>query len=210
MIKLFFTDLKNTFLLPHMILRKDISFSEIIFYMFFTVFCYLFVSISFISVFYFLGIDVPKNNWIESLNIFEQVIRTPIIEEIVFRSLLVINNLSILLFFNIFLIPVWKFYFSSNTSFILSICSAFIFNQLNILKVKEKINLALIYLSSFAFGILHVESFSNITLYDLQIVIPKIFVGFLLAMIRIKFGLLFSIISHSFINLIPICLTNAR
>lgn len=204
MLKLYFTDLINTFLLPQKILRKDNRFLEIIFYIILTVFSYIFVSFCFISVFYFLGINVPKNNWIEALNIFEQVIRTPIIEEIVFRSLLVFNNLSILLFLNIFLIPVWKFYFSSNTSFIISICSAFMLNLLIIFKVKEKINLVFIYLSSFAFGILHVESFSNLALCDLQIVIPKIFVGFPLALIRIKFGLIYCIITHSLINLIPI------
>ena len=69
--------------------------------------------------------------------------------------------------------------------------------------LQEKNRVLLIYLSSFAFGIMHLSKFEIEYTYQLIIALPYIVSGFILAYYRIRYGILASISMHAFNNALP-------
>ncbi|AYN05868.1 type II CAAX prenyl endopeptidase Rce1 family protein [Flavobacterium sp. 140616W15] len=179
---------------------------------------YYFISILFIlssSVFFgilkhfFINqphIVIPKN-----ITFLKVAIVAPIMEEILFRLVIRVNKSNIILFV-VFLIVslLYETYILTTTAYYIFIggFSLFLISK----KFNHKINSSfeknnslpfLIYFSCLLFGLFHLSNFKDIDITNITVItylISKILDGFVFILLRLKFGIIASILLHIFIN----------
>lgn len=179
--------------------------------------CYLFFLVSYIlisfvsySVISCLGINLEFNSLSESTfnsNILIlAIISAPISEELLFRAVLKPNRKTFALFaFSLFFLFLklfeLTFFFKILLSILLSIfvyllkfdISSYVYKNFNVI----------VYFSSFLFGLVHIFNFTltySIYIGCFLLILPKIYLGFILSYLRIKFGLFSNIFFHSLMN----------
>lgn len=134
----------------------------------------------------------------------------PVYEEFLFRALLRFNKKNILLFIStIFTMIVVLMYMSKYKPVfvLLIILLCFVFLYLNFKKIKLFINAKFkyfFYFSVFAFGLAHLSNFSG-NIYIIMIafpllIAPQLILGLILGFIRMKYGLIYSILFHFLVN----------
>lgn len=214
MLELLKKDIINLFAFPSKI--KYIDFSKnlkqaLYYYFAFTILLLIF-SIIISCLGHLMQNDVkPFVN--KTINFYEVVVIAPVLEEILFRLVLRLNKFNLTIFFIwLFIFVLYKrFIIDSNCLLVLSLMS-FVFLILK--KNKHKLNITqfefkffplpvIIYLSCFLFGIMHLSNFGNTEILNITIilyVISKALAGFAFALLRLKFGIISSIIYHIFLN----------
>ena len=209
----FLRDLKNIFYNP-LLIREPFKFKVPYYLIYVGLSILITLIIDLVLIFVLKSAKVQINFRIKHSDILSIVVIAPLIEEFCFRAVLKKNFKNLFLF----LIGILGFvlqYLSTKPIYIaacillLVAIVVILFNTnsrifyLN--PYKKKHLLILVYFSSFSFALAHligVNCFSTSFILLGVYIFPKILVGFLLAMFRIKFGLLYSIIFHAFINLI--------
>lgn len=137
---------------------------------------------------------------------------TPIFEEMLFRSWLVITPRNITLFigsmpyfiFKVLLNFPWyiELIIGVCTGFILYKISSSVLSRFSFNAITNNFYLILLVIfSSTIFGLAHVFNYPEINMCSITLVIPQIITGFGLAYIRVKNGLNWSIALHSLNNL---------
>lgn len=149
--------------------------------------------------------------------VFAGLILAPFIEEMIFRLILKPNlkNIfwlccftSIMMVF--FLMKFNLVYFVIFLSF--SLLSFLLFFNKVLLKKVQIFTIRhfnyIFYFNCISFGYYHISNYSIINfkliLFSPLIVLPQVFGGFFLGFIRIRFGIIYSILFHSLINIFPI------
>jgi hypothetical protein len=214
----FLKDLKNIFYDP-LLIKEPFKFKvpNYLIYVGLSILTTLIIDLFLIFVLKIANVQI--NYRIKITDILTIVVIGPLIEEFCFRAVLK-KNFKNLLYFLIGILGFVLRYLSVNPIYIIACILLLVaivvilFNpksQLYFLKpYKKKHLLILVYSSSLFFALSHligVNCFSMSFILLVIYIIPKILVGFLLAMLRIKFGLLYSIIFHVFINLIIYLIT---
>jgi len=143
------------------------------------------------------------------------MIITPILEEFLFRSFLYPQKKHISAF--IFSLTFFLLNYFLIDYFLIKIPLSFIFCflfQLSSFQINykwySKNNRSIVYFSSIIFGLVHITNYqlTQTTIYMSPLFFaPKILSGFSLAFMRIKYGLVYSILLHSAYNAIPVLLT---
>ncbi len=141
------------------------------------------------------------------------VLLAPVYEEILFRSLLRFNKISLSLFLATVVIFLVVFFLKRNNTFIL-LFSAILLVILTFVSfwTMKRISQFLTsnfkyfyYGSSVLFGLMHLINFTGdiryIIAFSLILVAPQIAAGIILGFIRMKHGLIYSILFHMIINL---------
>ncbi len=136
----------------------------------------------------------------------------PIYEEIFFRSLLRFNWFNISLFITNLLVFILYMIIKENIMYV-TIASVFLFFILAIItiaSIKKTSNFIsqniqyFFYFTAISFGLLHTINFSGnpwaIFSFSLILVSPQIILGLILGYVRIKYGLLYSILFHMVVN----------
>lgn len=214
----FLKDLKNILYNP-LLIREPLKFKVpyYLIYVGLSILITLIVDLFLIFVLKFANVQI--NFKIKQNDILSIVVIAPLIEEFCFRAVLK-KNFKNLLFFLIGILGFVLQFLSVKpiyiTAWILLLVAivVILFNtksHLFYLNPYNKKNLLiLVYFSTLFFALAHligVNCFSMSFILLVVYIIPKIQVGFLLAILRIKFGLLYSIIFHAFINLIIYLIT---
>lgn len=181
---------------------------------------FLFILIKFIlfkSVFSFINYYdielIPKykfNNHYTIDFILKALLFAPILEEFLFRSILIPKNKYLLIFvFSISFFIMRKMHVDLVINIMTSsfLCVLLYLSKLNINPIfYNKYYKAIVYISSISFGLGHILNYEltpAILLLSPIIILPKIFSGFSLAFIRVKFGLIYVILFHSLHNALP-------
>ncbi len=139
--------------------------------------------------------------------IFFIIILIPVIEELLFRSILVCKRRNISLFLTALVYILSSLFFSNFLSRILlsSLLGLFFYSQkFSLPKLKYiiyvKYHKVLIFLSIFSFAFLHLFNYEFITSKQLYVIplllIPKLYAGVILSFVCIRFGLVYSILFH--------------
>ncbi|SNR86813.1 CAAX protease self-immunity [Flavobacterium sp. ov086] len=208
--KLLNKDIQNVFFSPKTIEYVGLS-SKLLFYYFFilTLVLMLFSIIVGSLTNFFPNeseIVIPKN-----ITFFKVAIISPIIEEILFRLIILKNRFNYVLFFIYFLIYILyeKFVIPIILYQILVISFLFIIffkkfdYKINISSDSNNSMLLRVYLSCLFFGIFHLTNFNHISALNVIIIaylFSKFFAGFIFILLRIKFGIIASIALHVFLN----------
>ncbi len=218
MIVQFIEDIKKIFINP--ILIKESKKNKTILIYFFFAIIVLIAPKSLLPVARrLLNIAPPFQNIIVGkVTFFIVVIYTPMIEEFCFRAFLKKSKINMTFLLSgltslilVFTLKVGVFY-----HFIIFI-SIIIFTYLLLsyfkcyFKYFTRYQLSfMVYFSSISFGLAHLVNHEGITFYTffplLMLSIFKVLDGFLISMLRLKFGLLYSVIFHSTVNLIAFLL----
>lgn len=141
------------------------------------------------------------------------VILAPVYEEILFRSLLRFNKISLSLFLATVVIFIVVFILKRNNTFI-SLLSATLLVTItfvsfwSIKRISQFITSNFKYFyysSSILFGFMHLMNFTGdiryIIAFSIVLIAPQIIAGIILGFIRMKHGLIYSILFHMIINL---------
>jgi membrane protease YdiL (CAAX protease family) len=150
------------------------------------------------------GLDLELKRFISTIFI------APILEELVFRYGLTYKNKEFLisLFFSIIAFIYWQYPIIEviNKAVFIFIFYLLINGLLFFINFKEK-QLFGIYFSSIIFGLVHIGNYDTCLASAILIIIntiPQMFAGFCLAKLRLKSGIIYSIILHILINLIAL------
>ena len=137
----------------------------------------------------------------------------PIIEEILFRSWLILSPRNIALFIGSLPYLLLKLLFpdmSWEVVMIMSLCMGIILYKLTYILLlrfhfkpikSKKIIISLVILSSIIFGFVHITNYPKINIYSVVLIIPHFFTGLAYAYLRIKNGLNWAFFLHSLNNL---------
>ncbi|HQG72456.1 MAG: CPBP family glutamic-type intramembrane protease [Tenuifilum sp.] len=138
----------------------------------------------------------------------------PIIEELLFRLILIINKRNLIIFSSITLILstynlLKSNYYFSIILFTLSILAVlFLSRSFEIRSIITKYYSIYFYAIAIIFGLMHFKNYNGIDgflyLWIPFLVFPQILMGAFFGYIRIKFGIIYSIIFHMIINLFAI------
>ncbi|MEW5846829.1 MAG: CPBP family glutamic-type intramembrane protease [Bacteroidota bacterium] len=138
----------------------------------------------------------------------------PIIEELLFRLILIINKRNLIIFSSLAIILATysllkSNYFYSIILFTLSILVvSSLSKSLEIRSIITKYFSAYFYAITIIFGLMHFKNYNGIEgflyLWIPFLVFPQILMGVFFGYIRIKFGIIYSIIFHMIINLLAI------
>lgn len=149
-------------------------------------------------------------------HLFLLILIGPLLEELLFRAFLNFKKetlfISIFLALIFFATDVSYYHLPTKQTFIqitlaLFVSSViFIFSQKNIDKLKHYFGFFL-YISILVFALVHIKNFfplkdEIIWIYPI-LVLPQFFMGFALAFIRVRNGLIWSIVLHIMINSLP-------
>ncbi|MFB9063778.1 CPBP family glutamic-type intramembrane protease [Flavobacterium branchiarum] len=212
MFKNFKKDIRDLFFSPNSIeyLGFSSNFRLVLYYYFIFILFLISLSIFVGWVKYFFNsesyIVLPANILFLKVAVF-----APIMEEIIFRLLIRVNKFNLIIF-SVFLIV-----FVLYEKYILSTVVYYVFNGFFLLllffkKLNYKLNRQLdkskylsllIYISCFLFGLYHVPNFKDCSLFDIVVIaylFSKIIAGFIFILLRLKFGIIASILFHMFIN----------
>jgi len=131
----------------------------------------------------------------------------PVYEEFLFRAILKPNKIGVSLFvfaFSYLFLKIAHLGFNLNIVLSLIIGILIYISNIKINTVFYNKNYrSLIYFSSILFGLVHLTNFNltfSILLLSPILMLPRIFTGFSLAFIRVKFGLVYAILFHSLFN----------
>ncbi len=143
--------------------------------------------------------------------LFFAAIYAPIVEELLFRSLLVFKKSNIISYLSIcFLLGIWFFYNGSYqsilnlTAVVVAVALALVFyNQSKEFVVKRYP--IVFYFSSIVFGLVHIFNYQGVTfhnfIFSILLVLPQLTLGVVLGYIRVTYGLAYSILFHFLCNL---------
>lgn len=203
-------DLKNIFLFPNAIEYVGFSGTLLFYYCFILTLVLILFSIFVASLTSFFVNDskiiIPQN-----ITFFKVAIISPIIEEILFRLVIVKNRFNYVLFstcllsfllYENFIIPT-ILYQVLTISFLLVLFLKSFNQKIDISNEKNNSMLFRIYLSCFFFGIFHLSNFNHIHTFNIIIIaylLSKILAGFIFSLLRLKFGIIASITLHVFLN----------
>ena len=172
------------------------------------------ISIFAMIIFKFFEIDhnkVMMGSPLETIII--GVILAPIYEEVIFRSLLVFNKKSLIIFYVVATILIILGIINSKfiiISFLISYLAIITLSIsiFDIQKIQSYINnhiAVFYYLSAFIFGLIHLNNFSGnlnyLILFSIIVTGPQIFLGLINGYVRLKYGLIYSIAIHMTVNL---------
>lgn len=195
--------------------------SLVINFFFFFFFSFVLNIISFFFI-YILVDELPSLNLDTSLP-YEIIFVAPFTEEIIFRLLLKKNNKNIALWIVfLFLFLLMKFNIVDEKIIYLTFIILFMFivfftikdktyESINLVSNKRRHTLLLIVTSSFLFGLAHISNLYSLDAGLIFIIIyffSHFIVGLLLSVIRMKYGILISILYHSALNGIIYLLSN--
>ena len=169
-----------------------------------------------ISIFFgYLFISESNNGSFKHNNIdaLSYCLTIPLYEEIIFRAPLKKNKKDIALFFTILIIIIYGSITLYDTS--IFIISIFLIYLLFIFCQKEKVEkqynnkttLILIYSTELAFGLIHLVNFNFIEIFVFFYILLKSFIGFVLSIFRLKYGIVGSVLFHASINTISYLLS---
>jgi len=142
----------------------------------------------------------------------------PVLEEIYFRLLLRINKKNLIIFSinNLFVIAFFiynKYYFIAGILVFINILMLFLLRFITLKVVKSFLENNFnyyFYISAVLFGILHIFNFNVLSIQVILLAIiltsKQITGGVFLGYIRLKYGLKYSILFHSLVNLIVVVL----
>ena len=150
-----------------------------------------------------------------SLTFYERIIfavlLAPIIEESLFRLLLVFNKRNLFYFFvmcvGLFItFLVRESYFKLFLFILLSLISIIIYFYFEVIKsFLVKNYRCFFYFIVVLFAVLHLFNFNGINSHNLFVaiilVVPQIILGLILGYLRIKYGIAYSILFHAIVNL---------
>jgi len=212
MIKFFLNDLKKVFTNPTLIYSSETKEFKV-YFSYFIFIQVIFIFLSIINALLFNHFDISFRFDMSKVSFFYIVLVGPLMEELLFRSYLKKSKMNIALFvcgliyflLNLF---VNNKVLTCSISFLLIPLFYFILvksvNKLSLWNPYSKNqSLFLVYLSSVSFGIAHIGNYKfslEIFCVLLIVLIPKIIGGFVFAMYRIKFGIIQSLLLHSFAN----------
>jgi hypothetical protein len=159
----------------------------------------------------FLNVEHKLNNHTFFEKISFGIILAPVVEELLFRLLLVLNKRNLFIFFSTNLtLAIW---FLINGNYIKFCLFALLvlftlilnFRQNLVVPVLKKHYKLFFYGIAVLFATLHVFNFNGLSVYNvsgaLLLVIPQLILGLMLGYIRIRYGLLFGILFHAIINI---------
>ncbi|RPH33641.1 MAG: CPBP family intramembrane metalloprotease [Bacteroidales bacterium] len=142
------------------------------------------------------------------------VVIAPIVEELLFRILLVINKRNLIIFsFTSLILSAYSLlkahYYYSVILLILSILAVtFSTKEIGIRNMTTKYYSIYFYAIAIFFGFVHFTNYDGISgflyLWIPFLVLPQFLMGVFLGYVRLSFGIIYSILVHSVINLIAI------
>jgi len=157
-----------------------------------------------------------KHNDIEIESIMKSILLVvflaPIYEEIIFRGLLVFKRKNLVLFFIVSAILLFISIFRQKyiVAIVLASLIVFLISSLVVFGVKRMKGFidnrfaVFYYSSSVLFGLIHIFNFSGnvkyMIIFAIFLTAPQIIMGFVNGFLRIKYGLIYSIIFHIFVN----------
>ncbi|MBK0381392.1 CPBP family intramembrane metalloprotease [Pedobacter sp. SD-b] len=145
---------------------------------------------------------------------FMVTVFAPILEETIFRYQLKNIYLAIFAYGILASVLIYKL-FTGTTFFMLTLLVAIIITLIIITYTKNKrVQYRFVkrvfpihfYLTAICFGLVHITNYSNPLAYGISIVLlvlPQLFLGFILGYVRMRFGLSKSMMMHAAYNLIP-------
>ena len=141
--------------------------------------------------------------------VFFGIILAPIGEEIIMRLVLVFNRRNLLVFIITCFILTVTFvikqknmfvFFSSLT--VISGVAYFYFDQCKVFFINHF--RIMFFGSAILFGLFHIFNFNGITISNFYVtpflVLPQLFMGFILGFIRVKYGYIYGVLFHALIN----------
>jgi hypothetical protein len=141
-------------------------------------------------------------------------ILAPILEELIFRYQLRNHYLAILGYALLAIYFLYKIYSGLTLIICIAVISILVFLVINYFgnnpfrkhRLIEKIFPTHFYLTAICFGLVHISNYNHPFAYGFPIVLlvlPQMFLGFVLGYVRIRFGISKSIMMHAAYNLIP-------
>lgn len=140
------------------------------------------------------------------------IVFAPIVEEFLFRFLLVINRKNLIVFFGFCLTLITFYLLKKNFMFLLftalfaAVSIVYLYYQ-KYFTFFENHYRVFFYLSAIIFGLVHITNFKGITLNNFMftplLVLPQVFGGTILGYVRVKYGFLYNVLFHAIVN-IPI------
>ncbi len=156
---------------------------------------------------------------ISQLKLWEVIFFVPVMEETLFRLLLKPNYRNILFFSFLLLLPVVTNVVKARYSFallgaVIALLPLSLLLKKGYLKKAQKVFLKyfslFFYLSCLLFGLGHVTNFHPLTVSVLLLAplltLPQLFLGTVLGFVRMKYGIVYSILFHFLINFPPLIL----
>lgn len=212
MFKTFKKDIKDLFISPHSI--EYIGFFSnlrlVFYYYFILILFFIFLSV-FVGSLKYLFVNQPQIVLPIKVIFLKVAIVAPIMEEILFRLLIRVNKFNLILFFIFLLISVLyeKYILPTVAYYIFIGCFLVLLfyknlnNKINIESNKSNFLSLLIFLSCFLFGLFHLSNFKDINTINIIVIaylVSKTLSGFAFVLLRLKFGIIGSILLHIFIN----------
>ncbi len=186
-----------------------------LFFSYLFLFSVLYFGLSYFNGWFFEGTDVfvrtkKFSSPISCFVFFRVLVITPLIEEVMFRLIFKPKKI----YFIIFLLIWGCICFSINMFFgfiIFSLLVLLVTYYKKLKKIFFKNFNVLVYVSSILFGTMHLMNYNfKWTIINVLLIpvffLPISFAGICLVFVRMKFGFFYTVIVHSFINLIPLLL----
>ncbi|NVO09995.1 MAG: CPBP family intramembrane metalloprotease [Bacteroidales bacterium] len=142
------------------------------------------------------------------------LILTPILEELLFRLLLIFNRRNLIVFgLTCFTLSIYYLLINSNIKLLIFAFSTLLFaiaffNQGNCKLFLRNYFRLIFYATSILFGLLHVFNYTGVSGYLILfvpfLVFPQILMGFFFGYVRVTYGFIYAILFHSFLNLVAL------
>lgn len=205
-------DIKNLFLSPNLIEYARLPSNLRLFsYYYFILFFFLVIfTISIESLTHFF-INKPKIIIPKNITFLKVAIIVPIIEEVLFRLVIRVNKLNLFLFvvfsvvsilYESYILPTDVYYIFIGAFLLLLLFKKFN-STINSACEKNNFILLLTYLSCLLFGLFHLSNFKDIDITNIVVIaylFSHIIAGFVFVLLRLKFGIIASILLHMLIN----------
>ncbi len=178
----------------------------------------LFIFLAFAIFFGVIGAITLKLTGISriplDLNLYKKIlfgiILAPIYEEVLMRLLLVFSKRNIAIFISCCTLLLIYFCLKSSPKFlvfsvlIIAISILYLYHNQCFAFINNHYK-QIFYLSAVLFGLIHIFNFTGITGYNLiftpLLVLPQIFMGFILAYIRVNYGFKYGVLFHATVNI---------
>ncbi len=167
---------------------------------------FAFLTLKFFNIEHSIFTDLTTNK------ILIGVFLAPIYEEVLFRSLLKFKKQNLILFISLIIVLIGYYVFRSEVEFVIGfsifliivILITGLYSRKNIENFISKKFKYFFYASAIIFGLLHATNFTgNVYLiigFSFILGGPQIILGLILGFIRMKYGLIYSILFHFIIN----------
>ncbi|MFI0428452.1 type II CAAX prenyl endopeptidase Rce1 family protein [Mariniflexile sp. HMF6888] len=210
--KTFLLDFKNILVNPTLFINFFFSWKQIA-----SIFSYIFLGLIFFLLLGFFSVfihriwNVPLPYKNINISFFNAVLLAPIIEELSFRAILKKSKINFLFFISSFSYLIFGYLLKYDlfvyyiVLLIITLFYVFVKKKVDFLEpYSKKQVLYLVYISCFFFGFAHIINYDislNILIPLLAILLFKVLGAFFLSLLRLKFGLMVSILFHFIINL---------